>query len=256
MKTSAFLTCAAATASLTVMTTGLLSAEPKSRAATEANTAANWSFTPDPKLPNVLIIGDSISIGYTLQVRGILQEKANVFRPMGTRGNRRENCGGTTYGVENIDRWLAVSKWNVIHFNWGLHDLKHVKEAGGNEKSNDPDDPTQATIEEYTSNMKLLVEKLKGTGARLIFATTTPVVPATLNPLRDPLAPIRYNDAALEVMKENGIRINDLYSYCLPHLKDWQKPKNVHFHPKGSDALATEVARYISEELEEGKEEG
>jgi len=225
------------------------------QAAAEAGSAAEkdkplvWTFTPDPELPNVLIIGDSISIGYTLQVRELLQGKANVFRPMGRNGTRRENCGGTTYGLEHIDRWLAVQKWDVIHFNWGLHDLKHVKTAGGNDKSNDPNDPTQATLEVYTENMKVLVSKLKATGARLVFATTTPITPGTLNPLRTPEAPVRYNAAALEIMKANEIRVNDLHAYCEPNLKEWQKIRNCHFHPVGSEALAKQVAVVIAEEL-------
>src|SRR5689334_7284762 len=30
-----------------------------------ADLAGPWAFTPDPRLPNVLILGDSISLGYT-----------------------------------------------------------------------------------------------------------------------------------------------------------------------------------------------
>src|SRR5262245_41201760 len=68
-------------------------------------------------LPRVLLIGDSISIGYTLDVREELKGKANVHRPA-------TNCGPTTSGVRGIDQWLKVGagsgKWDVIHFNFGL----------------------------------------------------------------------------------------------------------------------------------------
>ena len=222
-------------------------AAPEAGSSVEKDKALVWTFTPDPALPNVLILGDSISIGYTLQVRELLQGKANVFRPM--RRNRRLNCNGTGFGVANLGTWLAGQKWDVIHFNWGLHDLKHVKTAGSNDKSNDPNDPTQATLEEYAKNMETIVGKLKATGARLVFATTTPVVPGTLNPLRTPEAPVRYNAAALEIMEANDIRVNDLYAFCKPHLKEWQLPKNVHFKPAGSEALAKQVAAVIAEEL-------
>lgn len=108
------------------------SAEPEKGSRAEKDTQTNWTFTPDPSLPNVMILGDSISIGYTLQVRKKLSGKANVFRPM--KGNRRINCNGTKVGVVQLDTWLAGHKWDVIHFNWGLHDLKHVKKPGTNDK--------------------------------------------------------------------------------------------------------------------------
>ncbi len=83
-----------------------------------ADLKGDWNFTADPKLPNVLIIGDSISIGFARQVREKLTGKANVYRPMG--GNKPENCGDTTIGLAKIDVWLGQQKWDVIHFNWGL----------------------------------------------------------------------------------------------------------------------------------------
>jgi hypothetical protein len=72
-------------------------------------------------LPRVLLIGDSISIGYTLDVREMLKGKANVHR-IPTNG------GPTTNGLKSIKAWLGDSKWDVIHFNWGLHDLKYIQD--------------------------------------------------------------------------------------------------------------------------------
>jgi len=75
-----------------------------------------------PGLPRVLIIGDSISVGYTLPVRKLLASEANVQRiPMngGTSGN----------GVFQMEAWLGKQKWDVIHFNFGLHDLKRMSDG-------------------------------------------------------------------------------------------------------------------------------
>ena len=44
----------------------------------ESDLAGSWAFTPDPALPDVLLIGDSISIGYTRSVRNMLKEKSAV----------------------------------------------------------------------------------------------------------------------------------------------------------------------------------
>src|SRR5512133_119554 len=77
------------------------------------------AVTDVPGLPRVLLIGDSISMGYTLPVRTLLAGKANVHRPP-------ENCGDTARGVKSLDKWLGDGKWDVIHFNFGLHDLKYL----------------------------------------------------------------------------------------------------------------------------------
>ncbi|MCH7872511.1 MAG: SGNH/GDSL hydrolase family protein, partial [Planctomycetes bacterium] len=156
----------------------------------------------------------------------------------------KENCAGTTKGIQKIDQWLKLDGGNfdIIHFNFGLHDLKRVKESGRN--SNDPCDPPQADIEAYEKNLRHIVSRLKSTGASLIFATTTPV-PAGVKPHRDPDDPPRYNAVAKKVMKENDIVINDLYGGALERIADLQQPANVHFNAKGSQWLARHVTQHI-----------
>ncbi|MCA9249299.1 MAG: hypothetical protein KDA42_19390, partial [Planctomycetales bacterium] len=98
--------------------------------------------------PRVLLLGDSISIGYTPYVQKMLADEAVVLRP--TRGKGAENCQGTNYGAMEVDRWLQIDggHWDVIHFNFGLHDLKHVDAASG-KNSNDANDPHQANPDKY-----------------------------------------------------------------------------------------------------------
>ena len=204
---------------------------------------ASWAVKADPELPNVLILGDSISIGYTLQVRKALKGKANVFRPCAPNGKRPENCQGTRVGVQRIDRWLAGQKWDVIHFNWGLHDLKHWK-VTENKNSDSYEDPRQSEPEEYRENLTEIVEKLKATGATLIFATTTPY-PEGVSPARLPADAALYNDIALEIMNAKGIQVNDLYALMEGRLEEFQKPENVHFNTAGSEVLAEKVARVL-----------
>ena len=76
----------------------------------------------DPALPRVLLIGDSISIGYSTPVRKFLAGKANVHRVPG-------NGGPSSNGVFMIDSWLGDKRWDVIHFNFGLHDLKRLSDG-------------------------------------------------------------------------------------------------------------------------------
>lgn len=226
-----------------------------STSAKEKKESPSWSITPNPNLPNVLILGDSISIGYTRKVRQLLADKANVFRPHSDDGKKAENCQGTSLGIRRIDDWLEGQKWDVIHFNWGLHDLKRVKEAGSSKNSTSPDDPYQATVPQYSKNLNLLVGKLKATGAKLIFATTTPVVPESKGPLREAGGPRRYNAAALEIMKANDIMVNDLFALCKDNLHKIQLPKNVHFKSKGKLLQARSVAAKIAKLLPQMAEE-
>lgn len=228
---------------------GIANAAPEKGSNVEKNKGLSWQFEADPALPDVLILGDSISIGYTLPVRELLKGKANVFRPMNPKGNEPVNCAGTVAGVKGIDAWLGDRKWKVIHFNWGLHDLKHVDETGG--PSNDPESPVQTTPEAYAKKLGQIVTKLEATGARLIFATTTPVAPGTFNPLRAPESPGIYNGLAIKLIRGKGIAVNDLHGFCEPRLQELQLPRNVHFHEAGSEALAKQVAAAIDRQLKD-----
>lgn len=195
-----------------------------------------------PSLPNVLIIGDSISIGYTGPAREILKGKANVVHNPG-------NAQHSGFGAAQLEAWLGDTRWDVIHFNHGLHDLKYVDEEGKNSNTREGAH-IQVPLADYRSNMEAIVLGLKKTGAALIFATTTPF-PEGVKPFRSPGDVAKYNDVALDIMTRNGITVNDLYTFALPRLESIQKPVNVHFHDKGSRELAEEVARHISNALGE-----
>jgi acyl-CoA thioesterase-1 len=192
-------------------------------------TQENPAFTQvedKPGLPRVLLIGDSISIGYTVPVRKRVAGKVNLHRIP-------ENGGPTIKGLEKIDEWLGDGRWDLIHFNWGLHDLKLM------------DGKHQVPLPAYEENLDTLVERMKQTGAKLIWANTTPVPEGKVNPPRKPSDVPAYNGAAARVMGAHGAPTNDLYSFALPRLKEIQRPVNVHFTESGSDALGEVVAARI-----------
>src|SRR5206468_3020613 len=145
-----------------------------------------------------------------------------------------ENGGPTTVGLKNLTKWLGDGKWDVIHFNWGLHDLKL-----------DKDGKQQVPPEDYEKNLRELVKRLQATGAKLIWASTTPVPDAKVNPTRKNGDVIAYNAIARKIMDENKIAIDDLYELALPRLSQLQQPANVHFSADGSKALAEQVAARI-----------
>ena len=188
-----------------------------------------------PGLPRVLLIGDSISIGYTREVRQRLAGRANIHRPP-------ENCGPTVLGLEQLDTWLGSGRWDVIHFNFGLHDLKFM-DAKGTYIVPGPTDRPLASPAEYAANLRAIVTRLKRTGARLIFATTTPVPGGTVG--RVEASELAYNAAAEQVMRDTGVPINDLHALVVAH-PEFQLPKNVHFNPAGYAALADQVTATVA----------
>jgi len=178
----------------------------------------------DTALPNVLLIGDSISIGYTASVRSFLQGKANVYRiPVNAEHSRNI--------LTHLDEWLQGHKWAVIHINSGLHDIKLKGES------------KQVPLEEYAKNLIAIIAKLKATNAKIIWATTTPVPTGTNK--RHAGDEIAYNEQAIRIMHDNGIAIDDLYSTIKHGHAQLQIAQDVHFTAEGYGVLAKAVSESI-----------
>ncbi len=188
-----------------------------------AGRSSAWEFVKDdPKLPRVLLIGDSVSRGYTQAVRKALTGKVNVHRAPA-------NCGPTASGLKNIEVWLGDGKWDLIHFNFGIHDR------------NTP-------IADYQQRLELLIDRMKKTEAKLVWASSTPC-PDTKNGQYKSAPIIERNTAAAEVMKKHGIAIDDLFTAITPHLATMQNPDDVHFNAQGYDFLGETVAKAIETAL-------
>ncbi|MEI7730728.1 MAG: SGNH/GDSL hydrolase family protein [Verrucomicrobiota bacterium] len=189
-----------------------------------AGKSSAWDFVADnPKLPRVLLIGDSVSRGYTLATRKALAGKANVHRAP-------ENCGPSANGLKKLDIWLAGGKWDVIHFNFGIHDRA-------------------AKAAEYEQRLDAIVTRLKATGAKVIWASTTPIPPDTKDGPAAAEAIVEKNRLAAQVMAKHGVATDDLFTFITPHLAKVQNPKDVHFSMEGYDLLGKQVATSIEAAL-------
>jgi len=182
-----------------------------------------WDFVRDnPALPRVLLIGDSVSRGYTQAVRRALAGKANVHRAPA-------NCGPTATGIKRIDAWLSSAggdeAWDVIHFNFGIHDR------------NTP-------ITDYTARLEQLIKRMQATGAALVWASTTPI-PDNPKTGQTAASIVDRNAAAAKLMADRGVAIDDLFGFITPHLAEVQPPNDVHFTGKGYDLLGRQVAESI-----------
>ncbi|MFN0078904.1 MAG: SGNH/GDSL hydrolase family protein [Prosthecobacter sp.] len=165
------------------------------------------AITDDPKLPRVLLMGDSVSIAYALEVRKLLAGVANVHRVPA-------NCGSTktALGSYGLVHWLPdpKEKWDVIHFNHGLHDLSYRfaddsdKNAKGEYASPTNGGDQNVPPEVYEKNLRGIIARLKQTGAKLIFASTTPVPESdAAKYVKD--FELSYNEIAKRVMTEEGV---------------------------------------------------
>ena len=191
----------------------------------------------DPNLKKVLIIGDSISMGYTPIVAEKLKGVAQVSRNPG-------NAATTGKGLESIDAWIGETKWDVIHFNWGLHDLCHWD----GKKKDRVNGKLSTTPEQYEANLEKLVARLKQTHAKLIFAETTHVPED--EPGRFPNAEQTYNAVARRVMEKHGIVVNPLEQISRDMPDEYRAGRgDVHYKKKGSEILADAVERAIRAQL-------
>lgn len=204
----------------------------------------------DPKLPRVLLMGDSVSIAYALEVRKHLEGVANVHRVPANCGSTR-----TALGHYGLVRWLNPGEhWDVIHFNHGLHDLSYRfaddrdRNDHGEYASPSNGGHPNVSVEEYEKNLRAIVGRLRQTGARLIFANTTPVPESdAAKYVKDAEGP--YNMVAQRVMREEGVVWNDVWSVVKPRQDELQGKRNVHFMPAGSSVLAQRVAEVIRGEI-------
>ena len=190
--------------------------------AKKAGQETSWDYVKDvPGLPRVLLIGDSISDGYTIPVRHILKGKVNVHRAP-------ENCGPSEYGLKKLDLWLGDGNWDLITFNFGIHDRFT------------PD-------KDYRTRLDQITKRLRATGAKLVWMNTTPIPEGAKIYVESGID--RINKVATSYMTEKDIPILDLNKAITPLLDKYQIPNDCHYKVEGYEFMGDLVAKIILEEL-------
>ncbi len=193
--------------------------------------------------PNILIIGDSISIGYTPLVENYFVDKAIISHNPG-------NAQHTGTGLDKIEEWIGSGKWDIIQFNWGLWDLcyRHPdsKAQGKRDKVNGK---ITYSVDDYKYNLDSIVSILEEkTDAKLIFVTTTYVPEDEAGRYTDDA--IKYNDAAKMVMKKHGVIVNDIYEQSIQiHKKFGKGSDDVHYTNEGYEKLCELVTDFLETEI-------
>jgi lysophospholipase L1-like esterase len=191
-----------------------------------------------PDKPSAILIGDSICMGYRPLVQDRLSERVNI---LGITGNG----GDSSRILENLDAWMIDRDADIIHFNCGLHDLKVERSI----------ETYQQPLEVYAANLRKIVQSLqKEATARLIWATTTPVIDERHNAVkgfhryqRDVEA---YNRVATAIMMEAGIVIDDLHSAIQnDDVEACLGPDGVHMTERGNRVLTDAVCKCILHQL-------
>ena len=196
---------------------------------------------PSETLPNCLIIGDSVSIGYTPTAVEDLKEICQLQH--GPWDVSDGGAGATSVGVACLDNFLVTQaqesvKWDVILFNFGLHNL----------------DNSTAAEALYKTQLVNITERLVLTGASLIYALTTPFMP---DRTQGNMVVEQLNEIAKQVVAPHDIPLLDLYSVVTNHCGkvyencDWcrRTPCSYHYNPAGMSAQGHVVASKINETL-------
>jgi len=188
----------------------------------------------------IVLIGDSIRMGYQPLVSKLLKGKAKVWGP-------DDNCRHSLCILDNFQRWIIDQKPDVLHINCGLHDAA---------EDVFPDGKPQVLIGQYKINLTRIVRKVKQLLPEtiMIWAMTTPRFLYFYEPRHLPFNRwkpkkniAQYNVGARKIMQVNKIHINDLHKVILENdfKKCVQSLDGLHMTEFGNEVLAKAVSRAI-----------
>lgn len=175
-------------------------------------------------LPRVLLVGDSITLGYQEKVRNKLKGVCYV------------DFIATSYAIDTkmfgdiVASFFVDSDYALIHFNHGLHGQHVLKRT-------------------YKSRLKKLLQRAKG--SKIVLVTST-IVYCEGNTRLDRVWAKKLkerNDAVKELSEEFGYGIDDLYSLSVSMPTDKRSIDGVHYTEEGYEDFACAVADSIRNNL-------
>lgn len=182
-------------------------------------------------MKKVLLIGDSIRVGYQPRVVELLKGFAIVSGP-------EDNCRFSAYTLFNLSEWVVDDDYDVIQWNNGQWDTCYM-----------PDGKIHTTLTNYLESQERIATLLLKMTRRLIFATTTPVWPeqytSNLDYHRRNEDINAYNIAVANLLLELNVEIIDLNGAILPDIKRYISEDMVHLTDDGNELCASLIARAI-----------
>lgn len=190
-------------------------------------------------MKNILLIGDSIRMGYDKSVQKTLSGIANVYFP-------EENCRFATYVLRYLHNYKGLldgKKPDVLHWNAGLWDCLRLFEE-------DPLTP----IEVYRYYIDRICQRIKKLfpDTKVIFATSTAVLSEKMdiNFKRYNEEIEAYNQVAVSVVEQYGFTVNDLYTLSASLPEDAHSDPVHYYTPEGTEAFTNQVLRYLADAME------
>lgn len=207
---------------------------------------------------NILILGDSISMGYTPKLTELLSQKTNIVRPVynpysfipiaytnfhynfsrkspllglpkihihiDLENGRAINCGGTLNAIKNIEQWINGKHYDIIHVNFGIWDTRNI------------------TTHEYHKNIEKLILKIKPHTISIVLATTTPVDDIIKNNKI-----IQFNNSIKILANKHNVIVNDLYKTAVNN--SLFRIDGTHYSDEGYTILAKTTENILRQNL-------
>lgn len=190
-------------------------------------------------MKKILLIGDSIRMGYDKYVKSALENVAEVYYPS-------ENARFAEYVLRYVQGWKSDLELgediDLVHWNTGLWD---VLELYGDEPLTTADYYENVVLRIY-KRLRMLFPK-----AKIIFATTTAVAEEKMSPnfIRRNSVIEQYNNLAVKALSKTDAIINDMYSITKNCASECRSD-GVHFAtPMGISLTGNKVVSVICNEL-------
>ena len=195
-------------------------------------------------MKKVVLVGDSICSWYSQYVAKELEGVCEVIY------SNEQNGRFAAFSLRKLNDLIvdAGGKVDLVHFNNGYHDMGTLING-----------ERVHPIPEYLHFLKRIIDLSRFAGAKVIFATTTPLVDAveaednmgtrvTISARNETV--IDYNNAAKALMKTEGVTVNDLYEFCIKHPTCYKCEDMLHHSHEGNLACAKVIAEAIKKELD------
>lgn len=191
-------------------------------------------------MKKVILIGDSIRMGYDKYVKQALEGAAEVYYP-------NENCRFATYVLRFVHEWKKKCDWpedaDLVHWNAGLWDVCEIM-------GDDPVTPVafyRDTIARIDRRLRVLFPQ-----AKLVFATSTAVQEEKYGAVfkRHNEVIRAYNAAAIEALAGTDTVINDLYPLSASCPDAYHSDMTHYSTPAGIELLGGKVVSVISSQLD------